>query len=122
MIKFLAHLLLKFKSGKQLTQRKLIINLITRKESKMESSMNTRSQSVPSSSSSSSQIKKSVNQASSEVSDQVSQWTSQLKDISSEYIEEGTKFVKENPVQGAGIAAAVGVVIGCLATLALRRN
>jgi len=80
----------------------------------METSMNGRSQSIPSSN----QIKRSVSQASSEVSDQVSQWTSQIRDISSEYIEEGRQFVKENPVQGAGIAAAVGVVLGCLATLA----
>lgn len=84
----------------------------------METSMNSRSQSVPSAG----QIKRNLNQVSSEVSDQVSQWSSQLRDMSSEYIEEGRRFVRQNPVQGAGIAVAVGAVIGVLATMALRRR
>ncbi len=89
----------------------------------METSMNSRSQSVPSSVNSSiNRAKSTLNEASSEVSGQVGEWATQIRDVSSEYIEEGRKFVRENPAQGAGIAAAVGAVIGCLATLAFSRD
>lgn len=47
---------------------------------------------------------------------------SQLSDSTSEYVETGRKFVKENPEKGIVVAAAIGAVIGSLLTLSLRRR
>lgn len=39
-----------------------------------------------------------------------------------DYYKTSTKYVKENPVKGVAIAAATGVVVGSLLTMAFRGN
>ncbi len=47
---------------------------------------------------------------------------SQVSGSVSEYYENGRRFVKDNPVKGVAYAAAAGVVVGSLLTLALRQR
>jgi len=46
----------------------------------------------------------------------------QITAESEDYIEAGKKFVKENPVQSVIVAGAVGLVIGSLLTMILKKN
>ena len=45
-----------------------------------------------------------------------------FSDKASEQVESGRDYVKNNPVKGVAIAAAAGVVVGSLMTMAMRRN
>ncbi|MGZ3690888.1 MAG: glycine zipper domain-containing protein [Pseudobdellovibrio sp.] len=47
---------------------------------------------------------------------------SQWADKAADRLETGRKLVKENPLKGVAIAAAVGAVAGSLITLALRET
>jgi len=63
-----------------------------------------------------------IDRFSSEAGERLGAIASQLSDSTSQYVEEGRKFVKENPEKGIAIAAGVGAVVGTLLTLALRRK
>ena len=84
----------------------------------METSMTSKSQSVPSQKN----FKNAVNSSASQLTEQVTDWTSAARDAAGDYIKTGTEYVAKNPVQGAGIAAAAGAVIGCLLTLAFTKD
>lgn len=45
---------------------------------------------------------------------------SKVSNSATEYYETGREFVRANPVKGAAYAAAAGVVVGSILTLALR--
>ncbi len=47
---------------------------------------------------------------------------SDIADTTSEYIETGREYVKQNPAKGIAIAAGAGLVIGSLITMALKRK
>lgn len=65
---------------------------------------------------------RSMDRFSHEAGERIGAIASQLSDSASEYVEEGRKFVKENPEKGIAIAAGVGAVLGTLLTLAFRRK
>ena len=52
----------------------------------------------------------------------VGSFASEISDATSDYVESGKSFIKDNPVQAAAIAVAAGAAIGCLLTLAARRR
>ena len=52
----------------------------------------------------------------------VGSFASQVSDSASDYVETSRSYIKENPIQSAAIAAAAGLAIGCLLTLAAKRN
>ncbi len=57
-----------------------------------------------------------------EAGERIGAVASQLSSSATEYVEEGRKFVKDNPEKGIAIAAGVGAVLGTLLTLAFRRK
>lgn len=65
---------------------------------------------------------KNLGKMSHEVGEKMGAMASDIASTTSEYLENGRTFVKENPVSGVAIAAAVGAVAGSIVTLAMRRK
>ena len=57
-----------------------------------------------------------------EAGEKIGTMASRISDSTSEYVETGRKFVKENPEKGIAVAAAIGAVLGSLLTLSLRKK
>lgn len=52
----------------------------------------------------------------------VGEYASDFASVANEKMQIGREYVKENPAKGIAIAAATGIVIGSLMTMAFRRN
>lgn len=48
--------------------------------------------------------------------------TSKVSDSAAEYVETSRDYIKENPIQSAAIAAAAGVAVGFILSMATRRR
>jgi ElaB/YqjD/DUF883 family membrane-anchored ribosome-binding protein len=47
---------------------------------------------------------------------------SQIANTTNDYVKTGREYVQENPMKGIAIAAATGLVIGSILTMAMRRR
>lgn len=52
----------------------------------------------------------------------VGNFASKISEGASEYVETSRGYIKENPLQSAAIAAAAGLAVGCLLTLAAQQR
>lgn len=68
------------------------------------------------------QVEKKVEQATYETGKQIGKALNAVSDRAADYYSTSRDYVKENPVKGVAIAAAVGVTAGCLLTMALGRK
>ncbi len=65
---------------------------------------------------------KSLEKMSMEAGEKAGAMVSTFAHSTADYVETGRDYVKENPVKGVAIAAAAGLVVGSLMTLALRKR
>ncbi len=63
-----------------------------------------------------------VEQYSREAGKKIGNIAADLTGKSEDYLKSGKSFVQENPVQSALIAAGVGLVVGSLLTIILKKN
>ncbi len=65
---------------------------------------------------------KKIGTMASDFADSASSYVADFADTASNRIAMGRNYVKENPATGIAIAAATGLVVGSLLTIALRRK
>ena len=68
------------------------------------------------------QISHSVGEKIGAMASDIATSASEIKDSASEYVKTGREYVKKNPAKGVAMAAAAGVAIGSLLTLAMQRR
>lgn len=64
------------------------------------------------------QLERMSNQA----GERIGEWASTIANSATEYAKVSRDYVQENPVKSVAIAAATGIVVGSLFTLAMRKN
>jgi ElaB/YqjD/DUF883 family membrane-anchored ribosome-binding protein len=67
-------------------------------------------------------VSENLNKFSHEAGKTVGNFASRITDGANDYVDTSRSYIKDNPLQSAAIAAAAGLAVGCLLTLAARRS